>query len=67
VSYKLMHKSDRSPADLEVFFNVKNLFNKDPALVASGPGGFGFDHAGVSEGLYDILGRVYLAGVRFKM
>jgi outer membrane receptor protein involved in Fe transport len=67
VSYKLMHKSDRSPADLEVFFNVKNLFNKDPALVASGPGGFGFDHAGVNEGLYDILGRVYLAGVRFKM
>jgi outer membrane receptor protein involved in Fe transport len=54
-------------AETELFFNVRNIANTDPVIVARGPGGTSYDFPPTSVGLYDTLGRVFRAGVRFKM
>ena len=64
LSYKI-HIGDTATSDL--FFNVRNLANKDPALMAIGPGGSNYDFYPANSGQYDIMGRVFRAGVRFKM
>jgi outer membrane receptor protein involved in Fe transport len=52
----------------ELFFNVRNLTNKDPAIVAAGPTGYGsWTNNPISSGQYDTLGRVYRAGFRFRL
>jgi len=52
----------------EFFFNVRNITNKDPAIVAAGPTGYGsWTNNPVGAAQYDTLGRVYRAGFRFKM
>jgi outer membrane receptor protein involved in Fe transport len=52
----------------EMFFNVRNLTNKDPAIVAAGPTGYGsWTNFPISAGQYDTIGRVFRAGFRFKM
>jgi outer membrane receptor protein involved in Fe transport len=50
----------------QVFLNVTNVFNRDPATVAYGPAGSAYGNASTSPTLYDVLGRVYRAGVRFR-
>ena len=51
----------------EMFLNVRNIANTDPVIVPRGPGGTSYDFPPTSVGLYDVLGRVFRAGVRFKM
>ncbi|HWM68316.1 MAG TPA: TonB-dependent receptor [Steroidobacteraceae bacterium] len=51
----------------EVYFNVRNLTNKDPVIVAPGPGGFAYETPPVNASLYDVLGRIYRLGFRLKM
>ena len=51
----------------ELFLNVRNLTNKDPVIVAPGPGGFTYEAAPYNGALYDALGRTFRAGIRFKM
>jgi outer membrane receptor protein involved in Fe transport len=51
----------------EVFLNIRNIANKDPGLYAQGPGGSAYGLPQTDTGLYDYLGRVFRAGVRFKM
>jgi len=53
-------------AETELFFNVRNIMNSDPPLRVAGPGGSSWDFAPASPS-YDILGRVFRAGVKFKM
>jgi outer membrane receptor protein involved in Fe transport len=53
-------------AETELFFNVRNIMNSDPPIRAGGPGGSSWDFAPASPS-YDILGRVFRAGVKFKM
>lgn len=53
--------------DMEAFFNVRNLLNSDPKVVAPGPGGFTYEAAPYNGALYDSLGRVFRAGMRFRM
>ena len=48
-----------------LFLNVRNLLNKDPAVVASS-GSFGDTTSPYNAGLYDVMGRVYSAGVRIE-
>ena len=50
----------------QVFMNVTNILNRDPELVAYGPAGTAYGNPSTNQGLYDILGRVYRAGVRFR-
>jgi outer membrane receptor protein involved in Fe transport len=54
-------------ATSELFLNVKNIANADPALQPIGPGGSNYDFYPANSGQYDIMGRVFRAGVRFKM
>ncbi len=64
LTYKF-HLGDTATSDL--FFNVKNIANSDPQLVPRGPGGSNYDFTATNQNIYDILGRVFRAGVRFKM
>jgi iron complex outermembrane receptor protein len=64
LAYKIHVGED---ATSELFFNVRNLANKDPALIAQGPGGSNYDFYPANSGQYDIMGRVFRAGVRFRM
>jgi outer membrane receptor protein involved in Fe transport len=50
----------------QLFLNVTNILNRDPELVAYGPAGTAYGNPSTNQGIYDILGRVYRAGVRFK-
>jgi len=55
-------------AETEVFLNIRNIANRDPSIAVRGPGGTSFDFAPApSGGAYDVLGRVFRAGVKFKM
>jgi outer membrane receptor protein involved in Fe transport len=52
----------------EAFFNVRNLANKDPAVVPPGPTGYqSWTNFPFNAAQYDVLGRVFNAGFRFKM
>jgi outer membrane receptor protein involved in Fe transport len=62
VTYKFMHK-DTNGVDAEAFLSVSNLFNRDPAAVASSSYWYG-DY---NPQLYDVLGRDFHAGFRFRM
>jgi outer membrane receptor protein involved in Fe transport len=50
----------------QAFFNVRNLADKDPAITPRGPANYPFDQFLANPYLYDVLGRVFRAGVRFK-
>ncbi|MET0281881.1 MAG: TonB-dependent receptor [Steroidobacteraceae bacterium] len=52
-----------SKADL--FLNVRNLMNKDPAVVAAF-GSFADTLSPANSNLYDVMGRVFTAGVRVE-
>ncbi|MCC6912640.1 MAG: TonB-dependent receptor [Rhodospirillaceae bacterium] len=54
-------------SDMEAYFNVQNVFDKDPAVAAPGPGGFTYEAAPANPLLYDTLGRTFRAGLRLRM
>lgn len=54
------------PANIEAFLAVDNIANKDPAQMAFGPS-LGAAPLSINPLLYDILGRTFRAGFRFKM
>lgn len=63
VSYKL----NWNDMDLETFFSVQNLTDKDPAIVPAGPAGLSYASPPTNPALYDVLGRVFRVGVRMRM
>ncbi len=52
---------------VELFFNVKNIANKDPVIAVGGPTGLPFDTVSTNTNNYDSHGRVFRLGVRVKM
>ena len=52
---------------MDAYLNVRNLMNSDPALVAQGPGGVAFSTPPSNPRYYDSLGRMFRAGIRFRM
>ncbi len=54
-------------AESELFFSVRNLMNKDPAITWIGPDNSSWTFYPTSNTQFDVLGRVFRAGVRFKM
>ncbi len=59
---------DSFGSDSTLFLNVKNVFNSDPVLVASGPDGNNTPaYPQTNRGLYDYLGRVFRVGWRLKL
>ncbi len=64
--YKLHWRDDKSGAEL--FLNIQNIMNTDPPIARKGPGSNPFNYAPAIQGAtYDLLGRVFRAGLRFKM
>ncbi len=53
-------------AEGEAFFNVKNIANSDPVVIPIQTGTPHSSHT-INSSLYDVFGRVFRAGVRFKM
>lgn len=51
--------------NLETFVSIDNIANKDPAQIAYGPT-IGAAPLSVNAALYDVLGRTFRAGIRFK-
>jgi outer membrane receptor protein involved in Fe transport len=54
-------------AQIEMFLTVRNLANKDPALIPSGYTSTDYNNPAFNPAHYDYLGRVFRAGVRFQM
>ena len=65
MNYKFLDNDDGQEAT--AFLSISNLLNRDPPVVASGPGGFPYAASSVNSGLYDTLGRFFRAGIRFQM
>src|SRR5690606_41280368 len=63
----LTYKLPFEAADSDIFVSVRNLTNRDPGIVPSGPGASVFSTNESNSALYDLLGRAYRVGVRFKM
>ncbi|WP_231468460.1 TonB-dependent receptor domain-containing protein [Novosphingobium sp. CECT 9465] len=52
----------------QVFLSIRNITNKDPVLVANGPTGNNTPaYPQTNRTLYDVLGRVFRMGVRFRI
>ncbi|WP_336961611.1 TonB-dependent receptor plug domain-containing protein [Sphingobium aquiterrae] len=52
----------------EAFLSVRNVFNKDPVLVAIGPNGNNTPaYPQTNRALYDVMGRVFRMGFRVKI
>ena len=64
-TYKVSAGEAGVAADL--FLTVSNALDKDPPVVATGPGGFPYTASAINPVLYDVLGRMFRAGVRFSM
>jgi outer membrane receptor protein involved in Fe transport len=64
VNYKFL-QTDSST--FEAFVNVRNIANKDPALIPSGYTSTDYNNPAFNPSHYDHLGRVFRAGVRFQM
>ena len=62
ISYKFMHK-DSGMADAEAFLTIQNVFNSQPQPVAN----TSYWYMSTNPFLYDNFGRVFRAGIRFKM
>jgi len=67
VDASLAYRFAFGPTDMEAFVSVRNLLNKDPAIVAAGPAGSAYGTISANPTLYDQLGRVFRAGIRIKM
>ncbi|QJU59946.1 TonB-dependent receptor [Sphingomonas sp. AP4-R1] len=52
---------------IELFLNINNLFDKDPPVVASGPAGSAYATPATNQSLYDLLGRTFRVGARFRL
>jgi len=52
---------------VKTYFNVRNLTNKDPVIVAGGPSGLPYDTVTTNPANYDTLGRVFQLGVKVKL
>ena len=61
------YKFDLGRANSEIFFNVRNMFNKYPPVVAQGPGATGYDFFPANAAQYDVLGAVFRLGVRVQL
>jgi len=54
-------------SEVEAFLNIKNIFNSDPTLVPPRATGSAFWAPLTNRTYYDVLGRVFRTGVRFKL
>ncbi len=54
-------------AEVETFLNINNVLNTDPGMIPRGSDEIGYELPTTNIGKYDTLGRVFRAGVRFRL
>ena len=47
--------------------NINNVFNRDPGITPKGSDEIGYEISASNPSKYDVLGRVFRVGLRFKM
>jgi iron complex outermembrane receptor protein len=62
----LSYRFGGGPGTFETFLNVRNIANKEPAIVPYGYAGTDFNNPPANATLYDVMGRVFRAGIRFR-
>ena len=67
LDWSVSHFFNVGDSKVEAFLNITNLFNRDPGLIPKGSDEVGHEVSLTNPGKYDVLGRVFRAGVRFKM
>ncbi len=55
---------DYGSSKIEAYLNMRNVFDRDPPIVAAAPGGFSYTIAPANAQLYDVLGRTFTVGFR---
>ncbi len=65
--FSATYKIEVGSGDADLFLSVRNLTNRDPGIVPSGPGASVFSTNESNSALYDLQGRAYRVGVRFRM
>ncbi|MDE8651209.1 TonB-dependent receptor domain-containing protein [Novosphingobium album (ex Liu et al. 2023)] len=63
----LSHKFGLGGVNGDLYLQINNLFNKDPALVGAGPSDTSSPDPGTNRSLYDYLGRTFRIGLRFDL
>jgi len=53
--------------DADLYLQITNLFNRDPAMVGAGPSDTSSPDPGTNRSLYDYLGRAFRIGLRFNL
>jgi outer membrane receptor protein involved in Fe transport len=53
--------------EMQLFLSATNLLDKDPPVVAPGPAGSAYATPATNQSIYDLLGRTFRIGARFKM
>jgi iron complex outermembrane receptor protein len=67
LDYSLARKFMVGDSNVEAFLNINNVMNRDPGLTAKGSDEIGYEVSASNPSKYDMLGRVFRVGVRFKM
>jgi len=67
LDFSATYKMGFESVETDLFFSVRNLMNRDPGIVPSGPGASVFSTNESNSALYDLQGRAFRAGVRFRM
>ena len=67
VDWSLSHYFDMGSSKVEAFLNINNIFNRNPGMIPKGSDEIGYEISLTNPSKYDVLGRVFRAGVRFKM
>jgi outer membrane receptor protein involved in Fe transport len=67
LDWAFSHAFDVGDSRIEAFLNINNLFNRDPGIIPKGSDEVGYEVGLSNPSKYDVLGRVFRAGVRFKM
>jgi outer membrane receptor protein involved in Fe transport len=65
-SFSYRPKGRIADGEPEFFFGVRNIANRDPAIAPRGPGGLAYGSRPTNDWVYDLIGRSFQGGVRFK-
>ena len=63
----MSYNFDVGATNMTAFLNIRNVLGTDPVLIAGDSGGFAYTNILTSQGKYEVFGRVFRAGIRFKM
>ncbi|MGE3332346.1 MAG: TonB-dependent receptor plug domain-containing protein [Rhodospirillaceae bacterium] len=67
LDWSISKNFDLAGAEVETFLNINNVLNTDPGMIPRGSDEIGYELPTTNIGKYDTLGRVFRAGVRFRM